>query len=225
MIQIPGAWVEVLSQSPEPSAAIPSPQHVVLCTVDLGSQHAPVCPWKKVKVLVTQSSLTLCDPMDYSLCQPPLSMEFSRQEYWSGLPFTFLGIFPTYGLNPGLLYCRHILYCLTHWRREWLPTPGFLPRGLHGQSMSLPAGKSLPLPKLVHKIWKMWLLLQMCRHLYKATKITKNQENRTQPKDYCKPPVNNTIRSPTKREIQEFPNEESKIIVLKMFRELYENTI
>lgn len=81
------------------------------------------------------------------------------------------------------------------------------------------------LPKAIWKDWRMWLLLQMCRHLYKATKITKNQENRTQPKDYCKPPVNNTIRSPTKREIQEFPNEESKIIVLKMFRELYENTI
>ena len=31
-----------------------------------------------------------CDPMD---CSQPgsLSMEFSRQEYWSGLPFTPLG--------------------------------------------------------------------------------------------------------------------------------------
>ena len=40
----------------------------------------------KLKVLVTQSCLTLCDPMD---CSPPalLSMELSRQEYWSGLPF------------------------------------------------------------------------------------------------------------------------------------------
>ena len=33
----------------------------------------------KEKVLVTPSRLTLCDPMDYSL------VEFSRQEYWSGL--------------------------------------------------------------------------------------------------------------------------------------------
>ena len=32
-----------------------------------------------------QSCLTLCDPMDHSP-QAPLSMEFSRQEYWSGLP-------------------------------------------------------------------------------------------------------------------------------------------
>ena len=39
-----------------------------------------------MKVLVTQSCLTLCDSMDCSP-QGPLSMEFSRQEYWSGLPF------------------------------------------------------------------------------------------------------------------------------------------
>ena len=30
---------------------------------------------------------TLCDPMDYIACQAPLSMEFSRQECWNGLPF------------------------------------------------------------------------------------------------------------------------------------------
>ena len=27
--------------------------------------------------------------------QAPLSVEFSRQEYWNGLPFPTLGIFPT----------------------------------------------------------------------------------------------------------------------------------
>ena len=37
-------------------------------------------------VLVTQSCLTLCNPIDCSH-QAPLSMEFPRQEYWSGLPF------------------------------------------------------------------------------------------------------------------------------------------
>jgi len=39
----------------------------------------------KVKVSVSQSGPTLCDPMDCSP-QASLSMEFSRQEYWSGLP-------------------------------------------------------------------------------------------------------------------------------------------
>ena len=38
----------------------------------------------KVKVLVPRSCLTLCDPMDRVARQAPLSMEFSRQEYWSG---------------------------------------------------------------------------------------------------------------------------------------------
>ena len=33
----------------------------------------------------------------------PLSMEFSRQEYWSGLPFLLQEIFPTQELNPRLL--------------------------------------------------------------------------------------------------------------------------
>ena len=35
---------------------------------------------------VAQSCLTLCDTMDCRLPAPP-SMGFSRQEYWSGLPF------------------------------------------------------------------------------------------------------------------------------------------
>ena len=35
--------------------------------------------------------------------QNPLSMGFLRQEYWNGLPFPSLGIFPTQGLNLHLL--------------------------------------------------------------------------------------------------------------------------
>ena len=51
--------------------------------------------------------------------QAPLSMGFSRQEYWSGLPFPPLGIFPNQALNPclhllSLLHCRWILYPLSH---------------------------------------------------------------------------------------------------------------
>ena len=30
---------------------------------------------------------TICNPMDYMAHQTPVSMGFSRQEYWSGLPF------------------------------------------------------------------------------------------------------------------------------------------
>ena len=34
-------------------------------------------------------------------CQAPLSMEFSRQEYWSGLSFPFPGDLPDPGIEPG----------------------------------------------------------------------------------------------------------------------------
>ena len=34
--------------------------------------------------LVHSVMSTLCDPMDCSPHQAPLSMDFSRQEYWSG---------------------------------------------------------------------------------------------------------------------------------------------
>ena len=47
-------------------------------------------------------------------CQAPLSMEFSRQEYWSGLHALLQGIFPTQGSNPGFPHCRWILYHLSH---------------------------------------------------------------------------------------------------------------
>ena len=39
-----------------------------------------------VEVQLAQSCLTLCNPMDVA-CQAPLSKEFPRQEYRSGLPF------------------------------------------------------------------------------------------------------------------------------------------
>ena len=64
--------------------------------------------------LVTQLCPTLCDPMD---CNPPGSSAHGgspRQEYWSGWHFLFQGIFPTQGLNPGLLHHRQILYHLSH---------------------------------------------------------------------------------------------------------------
>ena len=55
--------------------------------------------------------------------QDPLSMEFSRQEDWSGLPFPLSGDLPNPGIeprsqtqvsNPGLPHCRQILYHLSH---------------------------------------------------------------------------------------------------------------
>ena len=39
--------------------------------------------------------------------QAPLSMGFSRQEYWRELPFPTPGIFHTQGLNLQLFHCLH----------------------------------------------------------------------------------------------------------------------
>ena len=89
-----------------------------------------VCVRVRVRVCVcvcvcvcTQLCLTLCNPMD---CSPtaPLSMGFSRQEHWSGLPCPPPGIFQTQGLN------LH-LSCLLHWQVGSLPlTPPGKPLAL-----------------------------------------------------------------------------------------------
>ena len=47
--------------------------------------------------------------------QAPLSMGFSRQGYWSGLPFSSPGKLPDPGTEPGLPHCGQILY---HWSRQ-----------------------------------------------------------------------------------------------------------
>ena len=63
--------------------------------------------WTRLKQLSSSSSRPVAH-------QVPLSVEFSRQEYWSGLPFLLQGIFPTQGSNPDLLHCRQIVYCLSN---------------------------------------------------------------------------------------------------------------
>ena len=50
--------------------------------------------------LVTKSCLTLATPWTVAR-QAPLSMGFSRQEYWSWLPFPSLGDLPDPGIEPG----------------------------------------------------------------------------------------------------------------------------
>ena len=63
--------------------------------------------WTRLKQLSSSSSRPVAH-------QVPLSVEFSRQEYWSGLPFLLQGIFLTQGLNLSFLHCRQILYRLSH---------------------------------------------------------------------------------------------------------------
>ena len=59
----------------------------------------------KVQSEVTQSCPML-QPMDYMVCQAPLSMGFSKLEYWTGLPFPSPGITLTQRSNPGLPHCQ-----------------------------------------------------------------------------------------------------------------------
>ena len=58
--------------------------------------------YKEITLYLAQPWPTLCDPMG---CYPqaPLSMGFSRQEYWSGLPFPSAGDLPDIGIEPGSL--------------------------------------------------------------------------------------------------------------------------
>ena len=77
-------------------------------------------------------------------CQAPLSLEFSRQKYWSGLPCPspvsvstktqgFPGgpvveSLPSNAGNTGLIPHQGI-----RWRRKWRPTPVFLPGESQGR--------------------------------------------------------------------------------------------
>ena len=97
---------------------------------------------------LTQSCLTLCDPMDSSSPGSSLSKEFSRQKYWSGLSFPSpkIGYVPSHkgflgGASGKELTCqcrRHKRCGFNSWvgilqRRAWQPTPVFLPGESHGQ--------------------------------------------------------------------------------------------
>ena len=53
-----------------------------------------------VLCLVTQSCLILVTPWTVA-CQVPLSMRFSKQEYWHGLPFPSPEDLPNPGIEPG----------------------------------------------------------------------------------------------------------------------------
>ena len=58
------------------------------------SQYSVLCVLSCVQLLVIPWTVTH---------QAPLSMEFSRQEYWSGLPFPSPGDLPNPGIEPASL--------------------------------------------------------------------------------------------------------------------------
>jgi len=58
----------------------------VLISGWMDKENVVYVQWNTCCCAVTKSCPTLCNPMDCT-CQAPLSMGFSRQEYWSGLSF------------------------------------------------------------------------------------------------------------------------------------------
>ena len=89
--------------------------------VSWGFHSQNSCLERKVKVK-SLSHVQLFGTTWTAAYQAPPSMGFSRQEYWSGVPFPsflpsfppFQEIFPTQGSNPGLPHCRQTLYHLSH---------------------------------------------------------------------------------------------------------------
>ena len=70
--------------------------------------------------LVAKSYPTLGTPWTVAH-QAPLSMGFSRQEYWSGLPFSSAGDLLVQESNPGLRHCWQIL-CQLSYEGSSVPT-------------------------------------------------------------------------------------------------------
>ena len=73
----------------------------------LGTECTVLC-------LVTQSRLTLSDPMDCSLPGSSVHGDSPGKNTGVGCYALLQGIFPIHGSNPDLPYCRRILYCLSH---------------------------------------------------------------------------------------------------------------
>ena len=78
------------------------------------SKPVCVCARMRTRVLVTQTCLTFCTPMDCSL--PGSSVHGDSPGKNTGVDCHSLlqGIFLTQGSNPGLLHCRQILHCLNY---------------------------------------------------------------------------------------------------------------
>ena len=67
-----------------------------------------------VLCLVTQSCLTLCDPMGWSQPGSSVHGDSLGKNTRVGCHALCQGIFPTQGSNPSIPHCRQILYCLSY---------------------------------------------------------------------------------------------------------------
>ena len=67
-----------------------------------------------VLCFIAQLCLTVCNPTDYCLPGSSVHEDSPSENTGVGCHALLQGIFPTQGLNPGLLHCRQILYHLSH---------------------------------------------------------------------------------------------------------------
>ena len=86
--------------------------YVLLCTEGFPVESEVCCCCS-----VTQSRLTLCHPMDYHWA--PLPVRFSRQECWSGLPFSPPVDLPDPRAEPTSPTLQADSLLLSHWGSPW----------------------------------------------------------------------------------------------------------
>ena len=103
-------------------AARPQNSHWPQCYIN--SKDFPKSPFSHMEVGIQYYLYCCCAVLSHVwlfetlwtvVYQAPLSMRFSRQEYWSGLLFPPPEIFPTQGLNPYPLDFLHYRQILYHW--------------------------------------------------------------------------------------------------------------
>ena len=116
--------------------------------------------------LVTQLCLTLSNPMDCSLPGSSVYGDSPGKNAKVGCHALLQGIFPTQGLNPGILHCRWILYRLSHQGNprilEWVAYP-FFRRGTFKWMVHL---KLSPDTSKLTNYWKSILLFLYSIHIY-----------------------------------------------------------
>ena len=110
-----------------------------------GSSSLCVC------MLSSFSHVRLCVTLWFVAPQAPLSMEFSRQEYWSGLPCPPLGNLPDPGIKPLSLMSPALaggfFTTSATWEAHLVPLAGVKPKPLHWECRVLttrPLGSAPP---------------------------------------------------------------------------------
>ena len=113
LLEFTQTHVHRVGDATQPSHPLSSPSP----PVPTPSQHQMldwIYSWFYLKVLVTQSYMSLWDPIDYSLPGSFCPWDFPSKHTGVGCHSLLQGIFPTQEMNPGLLHCRQILCHLSH---------------------------------------------------------------------------------------------------------------